>query len=263
MSKEIFKDMASLCAGLLLPTVLIAVGCAHQPVAVEVEPAPYVCERAFGSIIIDGRINDAAWQGANVITNFYAYRPKDATDLSPTEARILWDSENLYVAITCMDTDIWSYSDQADDEIWFGDASELFVKPDRDSLVYCEFVIAPNGTLYDACYPSRGAGGRHRFKTWSSGMRVITVVNGTDDDASDMDVGYTIEMAIPQSAFQGATPPADGVAWTFGIFRYDYSKRFESPLMLMSIPESEGGFHCYERYADLIFRAKGNGRGSK
>lgn len=249
MAKKRDKSLMGLWAGV---TFLIA-GCTYPSVA---GPVPYGCERASEPIVIDGRIDDVAWQAANVIANFYAFRPEGVTNLPSTEARILWDSKNLYVAITCMDADIWSYSDQADDDLWRGDVGEIFVKPDRDSSVYYEFVIAPNGTLYDGCYPSRGAGGGYRFKTWSSGARISSFVDGTDDDAADMDVGYTIEMAIPLGAFQGATPPSDGVTWTFGVFRYDFSKLFDEPLLLMSMPKSESkrGFHYYEGYADLVFK---------
>ncbi len=250
-----FKDAPVPFAGLLLLVALAAIGCAQQPVAVGVEPTPYRCGQASGPIIIDGRIDEAAWQAADVITNFYAYSPKNATNLSPTEARILWDSENLYVAFSCADADIWSYTNKPDGELWHGDVVEFLVKPDHDSLVYYEFVIAPNGTLYDARYPSRGAGSYRRFKTWSSGAQVVSSINGTDGNVSDMDAGYAIEMAIPLGAFQGATPPAADVTWIFGAFRYDYSKLFDAPLLLMSIPESKAGFHYYEGYADLIFRA--------
>ncbi len=259
MGKRVFRNITSLCAGLTLPILLTATGCAYQRVA-ETDPVPYVCKESTGAIIIDGNIDEVAWKTANMITNFYAYSPKDAAVLSPTEARILWDNRNLYVAITCSDMDIWSLSDHVDDQLWRGDAAEFFVKPDRDSLAYYEFVIAPNGTLCDIRHSSRGAGGYYRFNSWSSNMRVKSIINGTDGDGSDLDVGYTVEMAIPLSAFHGSTPPADGVSWTFGVFRYDFSKLFEEPLLLMSIPESKRGFHYYEGYADLVFDgAEGSG----
>lgn len=223
--------------------------------ATAARPAPYLCNKvANGLISVDGRIDEAAWQAAEPITNFYVYRPVGGTNRSPTEVRILWDSQNLYVAFRCTDADIWSYSNEPDAELWRGDACEFFVKPSRTSLVYYEFVMAPNGTLLDVRNPSRGAGGAPRFKTWPSHARVATAVDGTDGNVADADTGYTIEMAIPLKAFAGATPPADGVAWTFGAFRFDYSKLYEDPLLLMSIPESPSGFHYYEGYANLVFR---------
>lgn len=237
--------------------VVGGVGCRRDPV-VEVRPSPYVCGLASGSIVIDGRIDEAAWHEASPITTFHAYSPEGAMNLSPTEARILWDSANFYLAISCIDTDIFSCTDEADAESWYGDVGEFFVKPDRNSPVYYEFVISPNGTLYDARYPIRDAESRHHFKAWSSGAQVVSSINGTDGDFSDTDSGYTIEMAIPLSAFHGSTLPADGVTWTFGVCRYDYSKLLDEPLLLMTMRQApRNGFHCYEEYADLVFRGKG------
>ena len=249
--------------GAVLLAILVSAGCVHQPI-VATRPAPYVCKEASGAILIDGNLDETAWNGASVISNFNVYTPEGAENLSPTEARMLWDSQNLYVAISCTDADIWSYSGQPADFLWYGDVGEIFLKPDHDSPVYYEFIAAPNETVYDARYPSRGAGGYSRFRTWSSGIRVGCVVDGTDDDPTDMDTGYTIEMAIPLSAFHGSTLPADGVAWTFGMFRYDFSKLFDERLLLMSIPEIlHDGFHYYEGYTDLVFRAAGTRQGNK
>lgn len=239
---------------LILPAIVVGVGCVRQPV-MDVGPAFYTCKAVSGQIMVDGSIDEAAWQAADVIANFYAYSPKNAIDLSPTEARILWDHESLYVAITCTDADVWSFSDQPDSKIWQGDVGEFFVRPDHNSPVHYEFVVAPNGTLCDMRHLSRGSGGYQRSKAWSSGAQVASVVDGSDGDAADMDIGYTIEIAIPLDAFHGATLPADGVTWTFGVFRYDFSKLLDQPLLLMSIPESpRNGFHYYEGYTELFFR---------
>ena len=233
----------------------------RAPVAEVKKPVPYVCRSTTGPIVIDGRIDEAAWHEANPITTFQVYRPEGAVNRSPTEVRMLWDSENLYVAITCTDADIRSHSAEPDGELWFGDVGELFLKPDRDSSVYFEFLAAPNGTLYDARYPFRDMESCPQFKTWSSGARVASSINGTDNDSSDMDSGYTVEMAIPLSAFQGSTPPADGVVWTFGVCRYDYSKLFDEPLLLMTMLQAPlTGFHDYEEYTDLVFEGEGCAR---
>lgn len=242
-------------AGMLSLALIPDFGYAGKSVATEgVRPEPYACALASGPIAIDGRIDEEAWKNVAPITTFNVYSPKNAENLSPTEARILWDSENLYLAIFCADLDIWSYSDEPDAELWLGDVAEFFVKPDHDSPTYYEFVVAPNGTLFDACYPSRGAGGFRRFKGWSSNARVAVDVDGTDGDCSDSDKGYTMEMAIPLSAFQGGVSPAESVVWTFGICRCDYSKLYDAPLRLMTMFQTPShGFHFYEGYADLVF----------
>ncbi len=239
--------------------LLVALAGCTTPHSDIVVPA-YVCLLATESIKIDGKLDESTWQQAEVIEIFYPYRPKDAKILSGTKASLAWDKNYLYVAIECKDDDIWSYSEQPDSELWCGDVAEIFIKPSTSMPSYCEFVVAPNGTLSDARYPSRGAGGYFRFKNWSSKAKVATIVNGTDGNWKDTDIGYVVEMAIPFSAFSDiAKHPAEGTAWTFGLFRYDFSKSYENTLLMMSIPESKkSGFHYYEGYSQLIFSSKSN-----
>jgi len=206
---------------------------------------------------VDGRLDEAAWKEAAVIDAFYPYQPVDAAVLSPMKARLLWDKDRLYLGVECGDKDVWSFSGEPDDALWNGDVSEFFVKPSVGEPIYYEFVIAPNGALYDARYPSRGAGGSNRFKGWSSHAAIATVVAGTDGDWRDDDEGYTVEAAIPLAAFDEAGLPEAGDTWTFGVFRYDYSKAYEDPLLMMSIPEApDHGFHSYEGYAPLLFQGE-------
>lgn len=246
-------------AGLALLLALFGSGCTHLSVDEEVRSEPYACVSSSGPIAIDGRIDEDAWQNAAPITVFNVFGPEGAENLSPTEARILWDNKTLYVAVSCMDADIRSFSDEPDAELWNGDAVEFFIRLDRDTPVHYEFVAAPNGTLFDARHPDREPGGFRHYKVWSSGARVAAVVDGTDSDPSDTDNGYTVEMAIPLNVFQDSVPPADGVAWTFAVCRYDFSKLYEKPLLLMTMHEApHDGFHYYEGYADLVFkRGKG------
>jgi len=234
----------------LLSTVVT--GCQTQQATLK--GPDYTCHSASSAIKIDGKLDEPAWAKADKITKFHPLQPKDAEYLSPTAFRMLWDERYLYVAFECTDDDIWSYSNKPDDELWNGDVGELFIKPSVAERPYYEFVTAPNGAQYDGRYTSRGSGGYYRFKGWSSGTKIATRIDGTDGDGRDDDRGYTIEMAIPLKAFAGAAPPADGVTWTFGAFRYDYSKSFEEPLLIMSIPESPSGFHYYEGYGRLIFQ---------
>lgn len=228
-------------------------GCQAQRASMA--PPGYTCHFADTPVKIDGRLDDAAWQKAAKITKFWVLQPESPTRISPTAVRLLWDRQNLYVAFECTDDDIWSYSNKHDDELWNGDVGELFIKPSRGKRAYYEFVTAPNGAQYDGRYTSRGAGGFNRFKGWSSGAKIASKIDGTDGDGSDDDRGYVIEMAIPLEAIIDEPKPADGVTWTFGAFRYDYTKSYEAPLLLMSIPESlHDGFHYYEGYNTLTFK---------
>ncbi len=169
--------------------------------------------------------------------------------------RLLWDQRALYMAWRAEDVDIWSLSDRNDDNLWRGDVVELFIKPSATQRRYYEFVIAPNGALYDARYTSRGAGGKTRFKGWNAGARIATHIEGTDGNGLDRDTRTTGEMAIPWTAFAEAGRPTDGSVWRFGVFRIDFSHAWEKELQLSSVPGAlENGFHSYEYYRPMRFQ---------
>jgi hypothetical protein len=218
------------------------------------ELTPYRSLHSRGPLEIDGTLNEAGWDRAEKLPIHLVYHPKDSTAPIPGgTVQLLWDDQFLYVGFTCKDDDIWSYSKIPDEDLWLGDVVEIFIKPHRDQHAYYEFVIAPNAVLYDARYASRGAGSTHRFRTWSSGAVVASHTDGTDGDWQDNDRGYTVEIAIPWSAFSAGDRPPAGETWTFAAFRYDYSKSTEAPYLLMSVPVSTIGFHDYEAYQELIF----------
>lgn len=68
------------------------------------EPAPFVppavsAARVEGSIVLDGRIDEAAWERATPATGFVQRQPNEGSPASsPTEVRFLHDDGNLYIA---------------------------------------------------------------------------------------------------------------------------------------------------------------------
>jgi hypothetical protein len=213
---------------------------------------PYTCIRAKAAPTIDADLSDPVWAEAGVLPIQHVLGGDTTSGIPEAVVRLAYDDTHLYVAYTFEDKDIWAYSDEDDDMLWLGDVAELFVKPSEEETMYYEFNVSPTGALMDAQFPNRGAGGYYRGKAWSSRAVVATRVDGTEGEFSDDDTGWTVEMAVPLSAFgvaEGETP----VRWTFGAFRYDYGKQYDTPLQLMSIPKSRAGFHAYEDYRPLVF----------
>ncbi len=242
--------------GLLV--LLSFVGQCPQAKSEEKQPT-YICRIATGPIKIDGQLNEPSWEHAQTVSVFYPFRPKNTANLPATTARLLWDESSLYLAWRAEDTDIWSYSNKNDDKLWRGDIVEFYAKPNAKEGVFYEIDIAPNGAIYDGCYPSRGSGGFARFKKWSSKARIATQIDGTDDNWHDQDKGYTVEAAIPLSAFGESSLPKAGSKWTFGLFRCDYTSTYDSPLLFSSLPgklDATHGFHSYEQYQPLRFEGQ-------
>src|SRR5947209_3701294 len=53
--------------------------------------------------VIDGSLGDAAWENAPVISDFTQVEPREGAQPSErTEVRLLYDANNLYVAVRCL-----------------------------------------------------------------------------------------------------------------------------------------------------------------
>jgi hypothetical protein len=78
---------------------------AQQTASVHPEPPPVAnAVRRSSAIAIDGRIDEAAWAKATPITQFRQYQPTEGAPASlPTEVRILFDDEALYVGARMSD----------------------------------------------------------------------------------------------------------------------------------------------------------------
>ena len=70
-----------------------------------IELPQYDCIRIDSEITVDGTLTDDAWESADVIqllTTDTGEKPRH-----PTEVRLVWNSEYLYVGFLCYDQDIW------------------------------------------------------------------------------------------------------------------------------------------------------------
>jgi hypothetical protein len=212
------------------------------------------CRWAGGPIMIDGKLNEAAWQKAQVLKDFAVYwqsRPAKTA----TKARLLWDNDYLYFAAEMEDTDLYADIQERNGTIWFNDVFELFFKPAQEQLAYYEFQVSAANTQLELFFPSRGSGGYHRFAPLTKlGMNSAVQLQGTLNNWQDKDTGWTVEGRIPLAAFEisGQRPQA-GARWRFALCRYDYSAAFERPEISSTAPLTEPEFHRYEDYGELLF----------
>ena len=229
----------------------------------EFVPQLYEARRADNPPAIDGSLDEPIWDTAHEIADFFAYQSGGEVAAAETSAKILWDDQSLYLAFEMMDVDIRPSSVTAnqtgrDAQLFRGDVIEFFVREDRDSPRYFEFEWSPNGKdVFDARFDERRFG--PPGTDWNTELTWAVSVDGTIDEFSDQDVGWTVEAAIPLSAFDSIST---GSEWTFTVARYDYFNPIsEVEQLMMSTPGDPelplagltSGFHTYELYDDLKF----------
>lgn len=217
----------------------------------------YICHRASGEITIDGKLDDPAWQKADVVTLFVPVT--DAEPLSKTEAKVLWDRNYLYVAYHAYDKDIWSTYTQRDSQTCQEDCLECFIQPDPAAQSYYNFEINALGTVYDAYDLSRNSGGsdHHRWAIWNcKGLRVGISINGTLNNPADVDNYWQMELAIPfaeMPSLAGKNPKA-GDIWRYMLGRYDYSVYLPDGVELSSNSHlTKVDFHDAKEWSELRF----------
>ena len=168
------------------------------------EPQHYVCQRSVGILTIDGKLDEPAWQQAEPITHFVDISgegfPKPRYQ---TTAKMLWDDNYLYVAAKLDDPHVWADLTERDAVVFYNNDFEVFIDPDGDGQNYFEIEVNALANVFDLSItrPYRSPHGTFVQFQWNCpGLQVATQVQGTLNDASDTDEGWTVEMAIPRKA---------------------------------------------------------------
>lgn len=113
--------MITRATSLIFAVALWATAEAAPPAA----PPLLLCPCCEAPPVIDGVLDDAAWQSAPVR---YPVRVAGQSPLYPSAVRLTWDAEALYVAFDCADADVRTSSAQRDALLYeLGDCAELFI----------------------------------------------------------------------------------------------------------------------------------------
>ena len=181
------------------------------------------------SPVVDGRLDEEAWQGAEVLGNFIQRIPRDGAPASePTEVRVLYTNEALYVGA-------WLW-DSEPDRIVDGEAIRNAPLDDSDAvlLVFDAFADRQNGFVFGT-NPSGiefdgqvtdegragnlggGGGGSGRFQR-GAGSGFNTNWDGSWDVATSRDErAWYAEFRIPFSTLRYG--PGDVQTWGFNVMR--------------------------------------------
>ena len=251
----------------------------------EARPIPrYIVKKTTGKIDIDGELKELAWKRCD------ATPPIRLTDghlaaLSTTTAKMMWDKEHLYQAVQCVDRDVYGSKEKRDDNLWEEDVVGIYITIPNAPEHYVEFEVNANSAMTDLLNlkPSQG------LVNWDCrGWEARVFVDGTTDNRSDEDVGWTIEMKIPLFAIyaQPLLPerakekedkwqsrsgkrlkdpllafdfrPRTGEIWRANFVRIDHEKKHVE-YQAWSAPIVQG-FHVPERFGEILFSEKKVGK---
>jgi hypothetical protein len=221
----------------------------------EIEKKKLIAKKVKNGVIkIDGKLDEKEWKDAPSTGDFVRTMDGLATPDQKTQAKVLWDDKNLYVAFNCEDKDVWATMDKHDDKLWTQEAVEMFIDADGDGKTYVELQVNPKNATFDSYLPAY----RKNENDWNSKMKTAVKVDGTVDKRDDTDKGWVVEMAIPLEDAMGKektmknVPPKVGTEWRVNFFRLD-SPAGRPTLGTGWSPPMVGDFHALDRFGVLIF----------
>ena len=222
--------------GCILLTAL-ALGLAEPPSPSRAEfPVPkdtglfrtYACPPATKAPVIDGLLDDDAWTNAEWTLDFLDIQGLDLpAPRLRTRAKMLWDQDYFYVAAQLGEPHVWATFTDRDAVIYHENDFEVFIDPDGDNHLYYELEINALGTEWDLLLIKPYRDGGPAVNAWDiQGLRTGIDIQGTRNDPSDLDSGWSVEIAFPwpvlaQCAGRPA-PPAAGDIWRLNFSRVQW-----------------------------------------
>ncbi len=233
---------------------------------------------------IDGKLDDEVWKNVEWTDNF-----KDIeADLKPlptwnTRAKMTWANNGLYIAAELLEPHVWANLKNYDDIVFYDNDFEVFIDPDNDTHRYYEFEVNALNTMFDLFMAKPYRNGSGALIAYNApGMQWAVDIQGTLNNPSDIDKGWTIEIFIPFSAVTlGNSPkvPIDGDFWRINFSRVEWKTEVKDGKYIKlkgadgrNLPEdnwvwsSQGliNMHFPERWAYLHFskQASGDSRNS-
>lgn len=128
-----------------------------------------------------------------------------------SQARMLWDAQNLYLSLYAADQNIQADDAQHDQPLWLHDAFSLRIQADLPQSPTYAVEIAPTGTVTDLRLQNNLAETR-----WESEARVVMDMDGTLNDAQgEDDEEWVAFVALPWANLGIAAAPGTRVHLQF------------------------------------------------
>ncbi|WP_405382955.1 carbohydrate-binding family 9-like protein [Maribacter sp. LLG6340-A2] len=220
----------------LLNFLILCVSFACSTTAQQI-PHTYVAKKNQEQLNIDGLANEDAWKNAAWSSEFIDIEGV-LTPTYKTRVKMLWDDTYLHFYAEMEEPHVWGTLKQRDTVIFYNNDFEIFIDPDGDTHNYMEFEMNVLNTIWDLYLtkPYRNHG--NVLDHWNmKGLRSAVHINGTVNDPSDTDKGWSVEVSIPWEvmgeAYKGATPPVNKfwrinfsrVNWQYDLTDGRYSRK--------------------------------------
>lgn len=217
----------------LLPGLLLLAGCRYNALTAEQDRLPnrYQCSHIASPILIDGRLDDAAWANLAWTDAFVDIEGRHMpAPRHETRAKMAWDDEFFYVGARLEEPHVWGQLTEHDAIVYYDNDFEIFIDPNGDAAEYYEIEINALGTIFDLLLVRTYIEGGPALHDWNAeGMRSSVHIEGTLNDPSDTDQYWSVEFAIPWALLaeyaHRPSPPESGDVWRVNFSRVQWRHR--------------------------------------
>ena len=236
---------------------------------IKYEPQKYICYKADSPIVLDGKIDDKAWENIEWTQSFVDIEG----DLKPrpyydTKVKMTWDEDYFYFGAKMEDPHVWATLTERDAVIFKDNDFEIFLDPDGDTHNYYELEVNAFETEWDLMLLKPYHDDSHvALDSWDiPGLITKVYINGTINNPSDKDKGWSVEIAIPWKAFAGNfrsnNYPKEGeewkvnfsrVHWETDIISSKYVKKDKPEFNWVWSPQGLISMHMPERWGLVRF----------
>lgn len=219
---------SSLVAAGALVTVALSAQTAPRVPQPGDHPRGYVAYRAETTPVIDGRLDDRAWQSAAWTDSFVDIEgTKRAQPRFQTRAKMMWDERALYIAASMEEPHLWATLTTHDSVIFRDHDFEVFIDPNGDNHEYYELEVNALNTTWDLLLPKPYKDDGRAVNGWEiAGLQTAVALDGTLNNWRDTDRGWSLEIALPWPALgelaRRKAPPAAGDQWRINFSRVEW-----------------------------------------
>ncbi|TVR14781.1 MAG: carbohydrate-binding family 9-like protein [Balneolaceae bacterium] len=195
--------------------------------SISFNPETYVVYKTQQPLTIDGDLSKIEWEQAEWTSAFVDIRGDEyPSPRYETRAKMLWDDDYFYFAAKLEEPHVWATITERDAVIYMDNNFEIFIDPNGDTHNYYELEVNALGTFWDLMLTKPYRNGGRAINAWDiKGLKIGIDIQGTLNNPTDIDEGWTVEIAIPWSVLLEATRggmPVEGTQWRVGFSRVQW-----------------------------------------
>ncbi|MDP2983847.1 MAG: SUMF1/EgtB/PvdO family nonheme iron enzyme [Candidatus Latescibacter sp.] len=204
------------------------------------KPRQYVVYRTVDPISVDGLLHEKSWANAewtNKFDHILSVRGY-AKPFLATRAKMLWDSDRLYIAAVMEEPNLVGHAiPPRDTVVCIDNDFEIFIDTDGDAQNYIELQFNVLGSVQNIFFQKEYHRGgipmgwpQHLYDRpysppWElEGLRAAVHVEGSINYPLDTDRGWALEVSIPWKSLSAASPNAEMVDREGSCLRIGFSR---------------------------------------